>query len=65
VTCPDFHYTEFPAYFDAYVARAKNLDPAQVSQDLQTFRSYYFDFNADPERLARLEELARRVGARP
>jgi hypothetical protein len=56
-SCQGVRFTDFPAYFDAWAERAPSLDAATRQRDADAFRIYYFDFNADPERAARLEAL--------
>jgi hypothetical protein len=58
-SCPDFHFVDFPAYLDAYIARARSLEPDIVRRDASIFRGYYFTFNSDPARQARIDSLVR------
>ncbi len=51
-----FRFTDFDAWLDEYLEELP--DPEQVRDDLPWLRSYWFDHNDDPERLARIEARA-------
>jgi hypothetical protein len=57
--CGNVRFTDFPAYFDAWLDGAAALDPERLRRDADGFRQYYFDHNSDPERAARLRALSR------
>jgi hypothetical protein len=59
-SCDDVRFTDFPSYFDAWLARAPQQDPAARQRDADIFRGYYFGANDDPQRLAGLEAALRR-----
>jgi hypothetical protein len=48
-------FIDFPQYLDRYLATLPGRGQRQVERDLEEFRRYYFDWNADPERLAAIE----------
>ena len=56
---PDATFVDFEGYLDRYIAELPSKDPRTVATDLEWFRSYYFDRNADPARLRALEKAAR------
>ena len=51
--CDGVRFTEFGAYFDAWIERAPALDAATRRREAEAFGPYYFAANADPERQAR------------
>ena len=53
-------FVNFDSWLDRYVARLEEKKPAAVKEDLPWLRSYWFDHNADPERLAAIEARAGR-----
>lgn len=53
-------FVDFDAWLDRYIARLDKKKPARVRKDLPWLKEYWFDHNDDPERLARLQEHARR-----
>ena len=55
---PSLHFVDFDAWLDDYLASIEALPPAQVANDLEFFREYWFRFNEDPLRLAGLEAAA-------
>jgi hypothetical protein len=57
--CEGVRCSDFPTYFDAWVERAPQQDAAARRRDADAFRTYYFDANADAQRLARLEAVLR------
>jgi hypothetical protein len=57
-------FVDFPAYLDRAAASLEGRDPGQVARDLEGFRSYYFAWNADPQRLEAIEGWLRERASR-
>jgi len=56
---PGIRVVDFEGYLDKYIADLGSKQKAEVQQDLERFRRYYFNHNDDPERLARIEAFLR------
>ena len=48
-------FVDFDRWLDRYVADLEHKDPSEVAADLPWLRSYWFDHNADADRLTAIE----------
>ena len=60
---PELRFVNFEAWLDRYIEDLPGRRPRTVARDLEWMRSYYFDHNDDPERLAAIESFVE--GRRP
>ncbi|HET9887844.1 MAG TPA: hypothetical protein VFR10_10045, partial [bacterium] len=51
---PDVEFFEYPQFLDRYLARIDSIPLEQVRKDAEFLQVYYFDFNEDHERKAKL-----------
>jgi len=56
---PDVEFLDFPKYIDQYLTDAEKSLPRTLTDDLEYFKTYYFDHNDDPGRLDRFMEILR------
>lgn len=56
---PELRFVNFEAWLDRYIEDLPGRRPRTVARDLEWMRSYYFDHNDDPERLAAIETFIR------
>src|SRR5262249_50374545 len=59
---PEVKFVRFPEHIDEYLAGAATRPRAEIARDLSFFDRYYFTYNPDPERRARLAALAEGKG---
>lgn len=59
---PGVQFIDFPQLLDQYLGRVAEVPADQLRKDAADFQQFYFDFNADPERRARLEAALRAAG---
>ncbi|MCP4872573.1 MAG: hypothetical protein GY898_28110 [Proteobacteria bacterium] len=55
---PKAKFTDFQVWLDVYNTKVATRNPKKVRRDLKWFRTYYFDHNDDPARLAPIEARA-------
>jgi len=51
---PDVQFVDFPAFLDQYMDQIGSVPDDRLRADLHFFKTYYFDYNHDPERVAAL-----------